>query len=351
MDASNPPLMATYKHLFDDHPHRLDADDRSDDHECDLPVIDLALLDGESAELCRADIVHAASEWGFFQVTNHGVPQALLDRLHDALVGVFRRPFERKVDERLLDFSSESYRWGTPTATCLEQLSWSEAYHIPITPAAAADQATVDKTRLVIEEVSTAMSQLAQQLASILIRDLGDGEEEQGTARVSEMMRCMRKRNTCFLRLNRYPSCGTASGAFGLCPHTDSDFLTILHQDRIGGLQLLKAARWLNVKPNPSALIVNIGDLLQAWSNDLYRSVEHRVMANATLERFSVAFFLCPSHDTVIRPQSSSSTGTAAASLYRSFTFGEYRNQIREDVRLTGRKIGLQRFRSTALPL
>ncbi|XP_066373965.1 gibberellin 2-beta-dioxygenase 5-like [Miscanthus floridulus] len=145
--------------------------------------------------------------------------------------------------------------------------------------------------------VSTAMSKLAQRLAGILVVDLGDSIGED-TAVVS---RCTR--STCFLRLNRYPPCAAPSGAYGLCPHTDSDFLTILHQDGVGGLQLVKAVRWVAVKPNPGALIVNVGDLLQAWSNDRYRSVEHRVMASVARERFSVAFFLCPSYDTLIRPR------------------------------------------------
>lgn len=352
-ESNNPPLMATYKHLLDTGTHpprRLDdaVDDDNSGSGCVLPVIDLQ----HGAEQCRTAIVRAASEWGFFQVTNHGVPQPLLDELHDAQVAVFRRPFERKLREPLLDFSPESYRWGTPTATCLEQLSWSEAYHIPMTttPAAAASAAGDDdddriRTRLVIEEVSTAMSKLALQLAGILVADLrGDGGS--GCADDEEMVaRCTR--DTCFLRLNRYPAaCGAASGAFGLCPHTDSDFLTILHQDAVGGLQLLKAGRWVAVEPNPGALIVNVGDLLQAWSNDRYRSVEHRVMASAARERFSVAFFLCPAYDTLIRPRcTASGSGGGPPPRYRGFTFGEYRNQIREDVRLTGRKIGLQRFR------
>jgi gibberellin 2-oxidase len=301
--------------------------------------------DAAAGEQCRAEIVRAASEWGFFQVTNHGVPHALLDSLHDEQVRVFRRPFRRKVGEPLLDFSPESYRWGTTTATSLEQLSWSEAYHIPMTPPSTAEHddqdAAADEgdkhTRYVMEEVSTAMSQLAQQLASILIREL-QGDDDDGD---EIMMSCTK--STCFLRLNRYPPC-RRGGAFGLCPHTDSDFLSILRPlDSVGGLQLLNAGRWLTVKPNPGALVVNIGDLLQAWSNDLYRSVEHRVLADAARERFSAAFFLCPSYDTVIRPRQRPEV-SRIDSVYRSFTFGEYRSQVREDVRLTGRKIGLPRF-------
>ena len=63
--------------------------------------------------------------------------------------------------------------------------------------------------------------------------------------------------------MNRYPPCPLASKVFGLVPHTDSDFLTILFQDQVGGLQLLKDGKWIKVKPNPQALIINIGDLFQ----------------------------------------------------------------------------------------
>jgi hypothetical protein len=68
---------------------------------------------------------------------------------------------------------------------------------------------------------------------------------------------------TCFLRLNRYPACPFAVNTLGLVPHTDSDFLTVLCQDQVGGLQLMMDSRWVAVKPRPDALIVNIGDLFQ----------------------------------------------------------------------------------------
>ncbi|CAL5077482.1 unnamed protein product [Urochloa decumbens] len=344
-EEENPPLMATYKHLLDGpEQQRLRLDNNDDDEDGQvLPVIDL-----HDDEHCRAAMVHAASEWGFFQVTNHGVPQPLLDELHEAQVAVFRRPFQCKLREPLqgLESSPESYRWGTPTATCLEQLSWSEAYHIPMTTTSdgAADTKT-SRLRLVVEEVSAAMSKLAMQLAGILVAGLDNEEED------TAVVGCTR--DTCFLRLNRYPAAPASGGAkaarFGLCAHTDSDFVTILHQqDAVGGLQVLKdkeAGRWVAVRPNPGALIVNVGDLLQAWSNDRYRSIQHRVVVPAAAaERFSVAFFLCPADDRLIRPRCTTSGGDDTP-RYRSFTFGEYRNQVREDVRLTGRKLGLQRFR------
>jgi len=66
-----------------------------------------------------------------------------------------------------------------------------------------------------------------------------------------------------FIRLNRYPPCPISSEVFGLLAHCDTSFLTILYQDSVGGLQLMKDGKWIDVKPNPSALVVNIGDLFQ----------------------------------------------------------------------------------------
>jgi gibberellin 2-oxidase len=69
--------------------------------------------------------------------------------------------------------------------------------------------------------------------------------------------------NTSYLRMNRYPPCPFPSKAFGFMPHTDSSFLTLLYQDQVGGLQLMKDGKWFHVKPNPHALVINIGDLFQ----------------------------------------------------------------------------------------
>lgn len=79
---------------------------------------------------------------------------------------------------------------------------------------------------------------------------------------------------------------------------------------------------------------------MQAWSNGVYKSVEHRVVANHEQERFSFAYFFCPSDDTVIQ----SCSEPSMPSMYRKFTFREYRQQVQEDVKTTGNKVGLSRF-------
>lgn len=75
---------------------------------------------------------------------------------------------------------------------------------------------------------------------------------------------------SCFIRQNRYPPCPMSSKVHGLLPHSDTSFLTILHQDQIGGLQLMKDEKWIAVKSNPQALVINIGDFFQVKSLQLF---------------------------------------------------------------------------------
>ncbi|KAF1897459.1 hypothetical protein Lal_00035164 [Lupinus albus] len=91
-----------------------------------------------------------------------------------------------------------------------------------------------------------------------------------------------------------YPACPEPELTMGTTRHSDPDFLTILIQDQIGGLQVLNQNEWIDVPPVPGALVVNIGDLLQLISNDKFKSVEHRVLANHRGPRVSVACFLTP---------------------------------------------------------
>ncbi|XP_052178673.1 gibberellin 2-beta-dioxygenase 8-like isoform X2 [Diospyros lotus] len=333
---SDPPFHEKYKNLFSSFAEKAGNSKAAHENEpvmadeCAPPVVDLRWLsagDMEQKECCKREIAGAANQWGLFQVVNHGIPREILARIKREQVKLFRIPFHKKANDRFPNLPAEYYRWGTPTASSLTQFSWSEAFHIPLENLAKLKllNSTLSKT---IAEFAEATSELAQGIAEILAENLG-------CSPTFFSKNCLR--SSCYLRLNRYPPCPISSQVFGLVPHTDSDFLTILYQDQVGGLQVVKDGRWVNIKPNPDSLIIIIGDLFQAWSNGVYKSMEHRVVSNHRVERFSIGYFLCPSNETVIQP-------CHQPSIYRKFSFGEYRQQVQQDVIATGGKIGLRRF-------
>ncbi|KAH1036042.1 hypothetical protein GYH30_055820 [Glycine max] len=329
---SNPPLHEAYKILLSKTNGENGFDDQFLVEECELPLIDVSRLaesgDEVRREECKSEIFKASQEWGFFQVVKHGISNGVFSGLKLEQEKIFKQPFEKKTKEnKFFNFSAGSYRWGSLNATCIRQLSWSEAFHIPLTDMLGSGGSDTFSAK--IQQFATQVSILSKTLADILAEKMGHKStffEEN----------CLPR--SCYIRLNRYPPCPLASEVHGLMPHTDSAFLTILHQDQVRGLQMLKDGKWIAVKPNPDALIIIIGDLFQAWSNGVYKSVEHRVVTNPKLERFSVAYFFCPSDDTVIESCSTE------PSLYRNFSFGEYRQQVREDVHNLGYKIGLPKF-------
>ncbi|XP_031272045.1 gibberellin 2-beta-dioxygenase 6-like [Pistacia vera] len=335
---SNPPLLNHLGQLLSLSHHPLETTICNGDggvvinQECQLPLIDLSGLnspDEKDKLACTAAISRASSQWGFFQVINHGISPELLKKMRKEQKLLFETSFENKATCGLLN---NSYRWGNPTATTPKQFSWSEAFHIPLTR--ISDESCYGdftSLRIVMTEFAAAMSKLARLLARILAENLSQKRGE-----IDEIC----DERSCFLRLNHYPACPVSPEIFGLVPHTDSDFLTILYQDEVGGLQLMKDSKWVAVNPIQDALIVNIGDLFQAWSNDVYKSVEHKVMANGKMERYSIAYFLCPSYETLIG-------SCRQPSVYRNFTFGEFRKQVQEDVKKIGHKVGLPRFLQT----
>ncbi|MDF2234444.1 2-oxoglutarate and iron-dependent oxygenase domain-containing protein [Albimonas sp. CAU 1670] len=100
------------------------------------------------------------------------------------------------------------------------------------------------------------------------------------------------------LRLLRYPAGGEGIGAGA---HSDYASVTLLATDGVAGLQVQPRAlrgtdEWLDVPSVPGAFVVNIGDCLERWTNDVYVSTPHRVLAPKA-ERFSIAFFLDPDPD------------------------------------------------------
>lgn len=66
------------------------------------------------------------------------------------------------------------------------------------------------------------------------------------------------------MAINFYPQCPQPELTYGLPAHTDPNAITILLQDlQVEGLQVLKDGKWLSVKPQPNAFVINLGDQLE----------------------------------------------------------------------------------------
>ena len=88
---------------------------------------------------------------------------------------------------------------------------------------------------------------------------------------------------------------------WGVAAHSDYECFTILLQN-VPGLEVVNSASdWILAPPIPGTLVVNIGDLLARWTNDVYASTIHRVKNLSGEDRYSFSCFCSVNHDTTIR--------------------------------------------------
>jgi isopenicillin N synthase-like dioxygenase len=109
------------------------------------------------------------------------------------------------------------------------------------------------------------------------------------------------------LRLLHYPPIPETvlAGQMRVGSHTDFGTLTLLFQDPSAGLEVLSAGgRWLTAPSIPGTVLINIGDLMQQWTNCGFRSTPHRVDVprgeGALRSRYSIAFFCEPNNETEV---------------------------------------------------
>jgi isopenicillin N synthase-like dioxygenase len=113
----------------------------------------------------------------------------------------------------------------------------------------------------------------------------------------------------------------------GCGAHTDYECFTLLSQSNQSGLQVLNnQGEWINASPIENTFVVNIGDLMQRWTNDLFKSTIHRVINTSGTTRYSIPVFFGPDYFAEIKSLINDQT-----SKYPPVIAGEYLTQRFDD--------------------
>ncbi|KAK2991461.1 hypothetical protein RJ640_016496 [Escallonia rubra] len=302
-----------------------------------IPLIDISPIyspecfsNTKAKEHLVSEIGEACSKWGFFQVINHGVPLHRLENVQSAAKKFFYQPKEEKLKVRRDELNSLGYYDTEHTKNVRD---WKEVIDITVEdPTLMAASHEADNTevtewvnrwpkyppefREAFEEYANEMQKLVYKLLELISLSLG-----LPASRLNGFF----KDQTSHIRFNHYPPCPIPGLALGVGRHKDAVALTILAQDDVGGLEVRRKTdgKWIRVKPTPDAYIINVGDMIQVWSNDKYESVEHRVMVNPERERFSIPFFLSPAHYTMVKPLEELLDEQNPAK-YRTYNWGKF---------------------------
>ena len=269
-----------------------------------IPVIDFA--DAFSPEQARREAlaweIHKISrDVGFFYLVNHGVPQALIDGQFDWARRFFALPQASKsaIDMR---HSASGYGYERMGAQALDEGSPADLkegfqFGFDIAP----DHPYVQRGLLRYghnlwpqdlpgfethsRQYYEAVRALSHRLLGVIALSLEMPED---------FFTPVLHTPIATQRMLHYPPqpASAQHNQIGAGAHTDWGLVTILAQDAIGGLEICNAeGDWVSAPPIAGSFVVNIGDLLQRWSNDLYHSNAHRVCNAGNAPRYSLPFF------------------------------------------------------------
>lgn len=312
-----------------------------------LPVIDMAALfdPADTAGHARAgrQIAAACETFGFFYLTGHGVTPGALETLERESHAFFALPEAEKAAIAMVH-GGRAWRGWFPTGGELTsgrpdlkegvyfgtELPTEDARVRAGLPMHGANLWPVrppglkDAVGAYMAQASAAAARLMAGVSLALGLDAGWFE------------RAYTGDPTILFRIFRYPAhregqvpggSGSADADAGGAPswgvgeHTDYGLVTLLAQDRHGGLQVkTPAGDWLAAPPIPGTLVVNVGDMLERLTGGRFRSAPHRVANTSGHDRLSFPLFFDPAFAAPMRPlpQLTIAKGQTAAELIAS---------------------------------
>ncbi len=266
-----------------------------------LPVIDLS---GPMVTTAAA-IERACRDSGFFYVTGHGVPPALLTRMDAAAREFFALPEAVKA-EIAMEYGGRAWRGFFPVGAELTSGRPDRKEGIYFGTEDPSSERPLQGRNL----FPTAVPALRDTVLDYLDRLSATAQDVLRAVAVSlgldpEYFAAGYTRNpTVLFRIFHYPPTPPDAGVddWGVGEHTDYGLLTLLAQDDNGGLAVRTSRGWIEAPPLPGTFVCNIGDMLDRLTGGYYRSTPHRVRNVSGRERLSYPFFFDPDFDAEVPP-------------------------------------------------
>lgn len=262
-----------------------------------VPVIDLhAYLAGEpgALEATSAEVRRALVEVGFFSIVGHGVPWSQVEGIYAEAARYHALPDEVKQDHRMgpsnmgyipLGDAQRGDRPPALNAAFFMGRPGSSRNRFP-------DPDQLPGFEETVGEYYAAMDALCHRLLHLYA--VAAGMPADHFDRFFDPA-------LATLRMTHYPPVPAEVDQWGIDPHSDAGFMTLLPTNDVPGLWIKPpAADWQPVDQEPESFVVNAGDMLRRWTNDTFLSTTHRAVNTSGVDRYAIPFFFDPRVDTVI---------------------------------------------------
>jgi len=217
------------------------------------------------------------------------MPESLLAGVRDAGLEFFHLPPEEKLRHanRTDDGEFQPEGYGIDRVDTDEQvLDWCDRLYLAVQPEERRQArfwpARPPSLAGLLNEYAQGSERVARRVLAAMAAALGLGEDF--------FLRRVGDKPPADARFTYYPPCPRPELVHGLKPHTDNSVVTVLLLDPdVGGLQVLKDGRWVDVPvPGRGELLVVVGEEMEILSNAALRAPTHRVMASAGGERMTL---------------------------------------------------------------
>ncbi|OKL62678.1 hypothetical protein UA08_01345 [Talaromyces atroroseus] len=289
----------------------------------EIPIIDLRRPEDEVIDSLR----DACTRVGFFYISNHGIPQAVIEQVLStaeeffALENATKNQVHFKNGAGLCGYEGfqNVHTDETRKPDLNEAFSWRYAPDIDRSIEHNSSPTKTQQGNDAVESFLTSGQNLWPDAKPEMRRDISEYYSHVlvlARRLIRLFASVLALPETHFDNMMQHPgSMGkilhyppqSAKGLdtpFGIGAHTDIECFTILCQGGdVPALQVLNPkGEWILAPPIKGTFVVNIGDMLTRWSNDTFRSTIHRVLNITGRERYSMPVFIGPSYDTIIKP-------------------------------------------------